>query len=122
MDETTRVSNLIGGIYDAALDRALWPAILEQTCAYVGGLSAGLIVHEPSRQSAQFYVSWGCNPDYRKSYREKYARMHSAAQLVRIYSKVGDVAAYLDFMSADEFRATRFYKEWAGPQGHVDAV
>src|SRR5688572_29279517 len=101
MDETTRVSNLIGEIYDAALDRALWPDLLEKTCAYVGGLSAGLIVHEPSRQSAQFYVSWGCNPDYRRSYREKYARMHSAAQLVRIYSKIGDVAAYLDFMSAD---------------------
>lgn len=122
MDEVARVSQLIGEIYDTAIDRALWPGLLEKTCEFVGGHSAALIVHEPARQSARFYVSWGCNPDYQRSYRETYAPMHSAAQLARIYVKIGEVAAHLDFISLEEFRRTRFYEEWARPQGHLDAV
>ena len=122
MTDATRVSHLVGDIYDAALDRALWPGLLEKTCEYIGGLSAALVVRDKARQSAQFFMSWGCNPDYQKSYRDTYGRLHAAAQLVRLYSDVGHVASYLDYVSVEEERATRFYKEWAGPQGYVDAV
>ncbi len=122
MTEAARVSHLVGEIYDAALDRTLWPGLLEKTCEYIGGLSAALVVRDKARQSAQFFMSWGCNPDYQKSYRDTYGRLHAAAQLVRLYSDVGDVAAYLDYVSPEEERATRFYKEWACPQGYVDAV
>ena len=34
------LSLLIGDIYDAALDRALWPSVLEKTCGFVGNESA----------------------------------------------------------------------------------
>jgi hypothetical protein len=40
MSETVLLSRLIGDIYDAALDPARWPGVLEEACRFVG--SAGL--------------------------------------------------------------------------------
>jgi hypothetical protein len=40
MDEAEQVSQLIGDIYDASLDPALWPHVLEQTSSFVRGAAA----------------------------------------------------------------------------------
>ena len=42
MGELEQFSTLIGDIYDAALDPALWGNVLEQTCQFVNGYNAGL--------------------------------------------------------------------------------
>jgi len=36
------LSQLIGQIYDAALDPALWPGVMERICGFVGGSIANL--------------------------------------------------------------------------------
>ena len=43
MNELEQASTLIGDIYDAALDPALWGSVLEQTCQFVYGCNAGLL-------------------------------------------------------------------------------
>ncbi len=42
MSETEVLSALIGDIYDAALDPALWPDVLGKIYQFVGGCGAGL--------------------------------------------------------------------------------
>src|SRR5258707_276224 len=37
-------------------------------------------------------------------------------------TETGAVVANSDLIPIDEFRASRFYKEWAQPQGYLDAV
>ena len=64
MDEDERLSRLIGDIYDASLDPALWVGVLEQTCNYVGGVTAALHSHDVSRRNASFHFSWNDNPEY----------------------------------------------------------
>jgi hypothetical protein len=35
MEEVERVSELIGSIYDASLDRALWPSVFDSISGYL---------------------------------------------------------------------------------------
>src|SRR5262245_24692465 len=121
MDEA-RLSSLIGDIYDAALDPDLWEGTLERTCDFVVGIAGAMQSHDISQKTANFYFTWNDNPDYTRSYREKYAKINPAIVPAAIQAQVGEVVAFLDFITAEEYRKTRFYKEWAGPQGYIDAV
>ena len=53
MSELNEFSDLIGDIYDASLDPALWPPVFEQICRFVNCSSAHLfaqdsVLHIPS--------------------------------------------------------------------------
>ena len=122
MDEAARMSRLIGGIYDAALDPGRWVGVLEETCRYVVGIASTLQSHDISQQTANFYFTWNDNPEYTRSYIEKYARINPAIVPAAIQTQVGDVSTFLDFIPLDEYRRTQLYREWSGPQGYIDAV
>ncbi len=62
---------LIGEIYDAALDSALWPGVLERVAGYTTGLAAALVSHDVGSTTGGFYYSWGDDPAYTKLYFEK---------------------------------------------------
>src|SRR5215831_11530611 len=111
LDETEQLSQLIGDIYDAALDPTLWVATLEKTCNYVGGIASALQSHDVLQRSACFYFSWNDNPEYTKSYIEKYASINPAIVPATIQTQVGEVSAFLDFVSLEEYRASQLYKE-----------
>ena len=98
MDEVKQVSGLIGNIYDAALDRSLWPLVLEQTCAYVEGCGSSLMSHDSAHRSGQFYFSWGDDPYYTKLYFEKYVKINPLLVPLSAAAHVGQVAAALDFV------------------------
>lgn len=122
MKEAERVSNLIGDIYDAALDPSLWLGVMEQTSSYVVGVAATLQSHDILQQNASFFFTWNDNPEYTKSYIETYARLNPAIVPTMMQTKVGEVSAFLDFVPLEEYLTTRLYKEWAGPQGYIDAL
>ena len=122
MDEVEQVSGLIGNIYDAALDRSLWPLVLEQTCEYIGGCASSLMSQDFVRRSGQFYYSWGDDPFYTKLYFEKYEKINPFVVPMAATAQVGAVASTFDFIPPEEFLASRFYKEWAEPQGYGDAL
>jgi hypothetical protein len=42
-EEARELSDLVGDIYDAALDRDRWFGVLESTCRYVEGVTSVLI-------------------------------------------------------------------------------
>jgi DNA-binding CsgD family transcriptional regulator/PAS domain-containing protein len=122
MDEVEQVSGLIGNIYDAALDRSLWSLVLEQTCAYVQGCASSLMSQDFVHRSGQFYYSWGDDPYYTKLYFEKYQKINPFAVPMAATMQVGAIASASDFILLDEFFASRFYKEWAQPQGYGDPI
>jgi DNA-binding CsgD family transcriptional regulator len=122
VDEAEQVSQLIGDIYDAALDPALWPHVLKLTCGYVGGAAASLQSHDSVRKSAVFQFTWGDDPYYSKLYNETYVKLNPAVTTAVVQTKIGEVCAYLDLIRQDEYRRSRFYRAWAAPQGYIDSV
>src|SRR5690242_9704908 len=122
MDESEQVSELIGDIYDAALDRSLWPSVLETTCRFVNGQTAGLVAQRPAQGKAHFYFEWGTQPPFLESYQKTYALINPVNILAIAYSKIGVVTAASDLIPIDELRSCRLYKEWLAPQGIVDVA
>jgi DNA-binding CsgD family transcriptional regulator len=122
MDEAEQLSQLIGDVYDAALDPASWPTALERTCQYVEGVASMVVSQDSAQKSAEIHFSWGDDPDYARSYQQTYVKISPLLLPMVLSAKTGDVVANSDLIPIDGFRTTRFYKEWAQPQGYLDAV
>jgi DNA-binding CsgD family transcriptional regulator len=113
--------SLIGHIYDAALDPSIWPQVLEELTSHVGGAGSALVSHDVASRKGRFYFSWGDDPHYTKLYFEKYVKLNPI--LVSAFLlKVGEVRSSSDIIPIEEFRTTRFYKEWAKPAGYGDVT
>ena len=122
MNETQQVSTLIGDIYDAALDPVQWTRVLEQTCGYVEGCAASLLSQDSAYRSGKFYFSWGDDPHYTKLYFDEYIKINPLLVPTIVDAKVGQVASILSLIPNAEYFASRFYKEWAQPQGYLDSA
>jgi DNA-binding CsgD family transcriptional regulator/PAS domain-containing protein len=121
MDETTQVSTLIGGIYDAALDPDLWPRTLKSIGQFVGGPAAALYAKDTVRKTGNVFYVHGVEPRFVQSYFDKYVTLDPFTT-TRFFFAVEQVISTKDIMAHDEFRATQFYKEWAQPQGWIDFI
>jgi hypothetical protein len=122
MQRDEDVLALIGDIYDASLDPALWTGALEDACAYVQGATATVMSQDSAYKSAEFYFQWGNDPKYLQLYQDIYVKLNPVLVPTLLYSKVGDILSTVDLIPYDEFLSSRFYKEWVAPQGYVDSV
>ena len=67
MSDAEQLSSLIGDIYDAALDPALWPDVLAKSARFVGRSSAGLFFKDATRKSGNlYYDAGGITPHYKQ--------------------------------------------------------
>jgi DNA-binding CsgD family transcriptional regulator len=111
--------SLIGRVYDAALDPSIWPQVLEELSAYVGGAASALVSHDVPRRKGRFYFSWGDDPHYTRLYFEKYVKLNPILMSTMLL-RVGEVRSSSDMLPHEEFLTTRFYNEWAKPAGYGD--
>jgi DNA-binding CsgD family transcriptional regulator/PAS domain-containing protein len=121
MDETQRLSALIGDIYDAALDPTLWLNVLEKAATFVGGPAASVYSKDVTHRSGQVFHQYGLDPDYVRLYVNKYIKLDPSTNS-QIFASVGDIISTSNFIVYEEFLRTRFYKEWARPQRLVDSA
>jgi DNA-binding CsgD family transcriptional regulator/PAS domain-containing protein len=121
MNEATRLSALIGDIYDAALEPELWAGVLEKAGGFVGGSGASIFSRDSVRKTGNAYYSFGVDPQYEQLYFEKYIKF-DPLNAVYLTLAVGDVMSNSRAVAHDEFVESRFYQEWARPQGWVDNV
>jgi DNA-binding CsgD family transcriptional regulator len=122
MSEIERFSTLIGDIYDASLDPALWPGVCESTSAFVGASAAGLMWQDTLRKAAHVYFAWGIDPGYTQIYTEKYCRLNPAFPTMLFFDVEEVWSVVPDCISREEFCRSRFGKEWLFPQGLVDGL
>lgn len=115
------LSRLIALIYDAALDPALWPAVLEKTSGFVGGVAANLFSQDVARKSARSHFQHGLDPAYTRYYEEKLFGINPLFPAGLLFD-VGQVISIGDTVPLAEFRRTRFFREYLAPQGYVDSV
>jgi DNA-binding CsgD family transcriptional regulator/PAS domain-containing protein len=120
MENDEHLSSLIGDIYDAALEPALWSAVLGKTRGFVGGSAAALYFKDAIRKSGKLhYEDGGLDRHYLQLYMKKYAKLDPFTT-GHFFAEIGQPTATTDLMPYDEFLATRFYREWVRPQRLVD--
>ncbi len=121
MSDAEKFSELIGEIYDAALDPALWLRVQGLICEHVRGHASNLYWQDSVRQSVNVYYQVGISPEYERLYFEKYMNMNPLYPAVSFF-EVGGVHTVADVLPYEEMRRTPFYKEWLRPQGLLDAA
>jgi len=121
MTEARHVCSLIGEIYDAALDPELWPGVLEQGCKFVGGVASNLYSEDSAARTGNIHYTWGVDRHYGRLYYDKYIKFNpfTTAQL---FFELEQIVSVGDILPHEEFRETLFYREWAKPQGWIDAA
>jgi len=120
MEDDQGLTQLIGDIYDAALDSSRWPTVLAKIAKFAGGQAAALHTKDTVSKSGNIYYQSGVDPCYVQRYSEMYWRFDPVAKLLEC--DVEQIVSVPDLVPYDEFRAGRFYREWAEPQGWVDAA
>jgi DNA-binding CsgD family transcriptional regulator len=119
-DEAAQVSSLIGDIYDAALDAALWPSVVQGTCTQLQCV-AGAFGSLDILRNVNITVEWGYDPVHIKAYVDRYIKLNPLYPSI-LSVAAGDVASTADLMPYDEYLASTFHREWAAPQGFVDNI
>jgi DNA-binding CsgD family transcriptional regulator len=119
--ETEILSGLIATIYDTTIDRALWSEALRGSAEFVGGSAAAILSKHPTALWGRIYFEFGTDPHYRQLYFDKYIKLDPLTS-GHCLADVEQPVAVADLMPYQEFLETRFYKEWARPQGVVDFV
>jgi DNA-binding CsgD family transcriptional regulator/PAS domain-containing protein len=122
VQEAERLSALIGDIYDAALDPTLWVDVLGKIRAFIGGWSVALSWKDSvAKRGGSYFEEGGQDPYYRQLYFEKYIKLDpfSTTQFV---VEIEEPKSFLEVMPYAELIQTRLYREWAQPQGIVDAL
>jgi DNA-binding CsgD family transcriptional regulator/PAS domain-containing protein len=121
-DETAQVSDLIGDIYDATLDPALWPAVLEGIARYMPGAFVNIFSQDATRKTAQAFYTYGIEQKFLDLYFQKYIHINPMFPAM-LFFEPGRILTENDIMPRSEFSETRFFKEWVHPQGlHVSSM
>ena len=122
MDESERLSALVSGIYDAALDPNLWGDVLGRAGRFVGCSSAGLGWKDvATKRGDVYYTSEGVNAYYRQLYFEKYVKIDPCS-MGQFFAEIGEPVTTADLIPYEEFVESRIYREWAKPQGLIDCA
>ncbi len=113
------LSALISEIYDAALDPSLWQDVLEKSSLFVGGGGAAIYSKDSVSKTANITHGCGVDDEFRQNYLDTYVRLDPSTPGFFFFD-VGEVVTTSDILPYEEFLESRFYREWAQPQGLVD--
>jgi DNA-binding CsgD family transcriptional regulator len=121
MYDEQQLSTLIGEIYDAALDPSRWVEVLGKAARFVGGPAAALFFKSAASKTGAVAYDYGTDPHYRQLYFERYIKLDPSTT-GQFFAEIDEPIATADIIPYDEFLQSRFYREWAKPQGLVDFV
>ena len=81
MKEDQGLTQLIGDIYDAALDSSRWTSVLAKIADYAGGQAAGLLSKDSVSKSGNIHCQSGVDPYFVRLYAETYWKFDPVASL-----------------------------------------
>jgi DNA-binding CsgD family transcriptional regulator len=116
-DDRQQLSDLIGLIYDAAIDPSLWKCAIERAAYFVGGTGAGLICKDVGARHAAMPHNFG----FQGPPVALFEPIYPAAEPLFL----GDIEqpiAITDLIPFEELTQTEIYRQWAQPQGFVDFI
>jgi DNA-binding CsgD family transcriptional regulator len=120
--ETEILSELIGTIYDATLDRALWSEVLKKSAEFVGGSASSLYWKDAARRTGKPILYWIARQDTTvPSYFDECVKVDPLTTR-QFQFDVGEIYSIEDCMPYAEFMKSRLYREWIRPNGYVEQL
>jgi DNA-binding CsgD family transcriptional regulator len=109
-----KVLNLVGSIYDAALDAQLWPEVLNRVGDAVGGPQVVFGIYDPASGLVNMHAP-RTDPEIMGDLVD-WAPTNPALPCIANHPP-GQVFNGADVIPPDQFTATAFYQEWWRPAG-----
>jgi DNA-binding CsgD family transcriptional regulator len=116
-DDQQRLSDLIGVLYDAAINPCLWECAIERAAYFVGGTGAALICKDVGAKNAVAQHEFG----FQRLPVALFEPIYSAAE-PHFLGDIEQPIATTDLIPVGELRRTELYRQWARPQGLVDFI
>ena len=112
-------TDLIAAIYDCVIDASGWEGVVRRISKATKSIGGGLVTHRADG-TAQIGSRWNVNPFYANAYLQHY---HKISPLIAAAWRVtpGEVKAQTHLTQSDSYKASKFYNEWARPQGRCPA-
>ncbi|MFT4055403.1 MAG: helix-turn-helix transcriptional regulator [Novosphingobium sp.] len=108
----------IGEIYDAAFDRARFPALIERLGMSMGAQAGFIGWSDPERQVG-FQFQFGNDPVWLGRYVDTYAAHDVLLPHLHAIPE-GECSPAWDLLQSPEVRDSIFYREYLAPQGIID--
>jgi DNA-binding CsgD family transcriptional regulator len=121
VNEAEEISRLIGDIYDASLDAALWAHAFERIRDFLGDCTATLISQNAVTRNVDIHFMLGHDQHYIDLYLERYFKINPLFPPA-MFSDVERTQTVNDLVPLQEFCRSRFAREWLAPQGIWDSV
>src|ERR1044072_816894 len=121
VDEAQELSLLIGDIYDASLDRALWPDAVNRIRTYLRACMASLVSQDAVTKAVDVHFMLGPEQTFLDQYNETYFKINPIFPTV-MFLEIEQRNTLSDVLPLKDFVQTRFAKEWIQPQGVVDGL
>ena len=121
-DDAEALSVLTAGLYDAALDHALWPAAMGVASCFMESFSS--VVYEWTRSGEGrgfIYDDGELDPEYKALYHDRYLRLDPVTS-EHHQASIEEPFSISDVVDLEQFQQTAFYREWSGPQHIVDLL
>ena len=110
------LSDLIGAVYDAAIDPSLWESAIVRVVDFVGGCGAALFCKDVGAYHAAGLHGFG----YQKPLPVALFRQIYPAAQGHFLGDLEVPIATTDLIPFEDFTQTELYRRWAEPQGIVD--
>jgi DNA-binding CsgD family transcriptional regulator/PAS domain-containing protein len=119
-----QLSELIGMIYDCAVDPDRWPPTLAAICQSIGCGSGFILLVDLERSHHKFAYSWGLSPDWKEryfAYSDKLTGFYSLA-FSRQYQPDGEPLIMSRFIDLTGLNGKRIYEDLRRTLGITDVM
>jgi DNA-binding CsgD family transcriptional regulator/PAS domain-containing protein len=112
--------DLIGEIYDCAIEPAKWPLVLERVATQMGATHAAIALHNINAPDFTLQANWRVPPEFEQSMKEHLATnpFISAAW----YQPIGEPMSAFRFYGEEELKRSRWFKITHEPHQHGDSA
>jgi DNA-binding CsgD family transcriptional regulator/PAS domain-containing protein len=119
-----RLSDLIGRIYDCAIDPERWPDTLAEICRAIDCISGSILLIDLEQSRHKFAYTWGVSPDWTRRY------LAYSDALTMFYANIfrrqlcpdGEPLVLSPFVEAAGPQAQQIYAELTRPQRISDVM
>jgi DNA-binding CsgD family transcriptional regulator/PAS domain-containing protein len=116
------LSNVIGLIYDCALDPRAWPVALEEIRQFREASVMGIEILDSVKQEIRSFLNVGLSAQAEKELAETYAALMPKSFYDSSNLVVGELYTVDDVMDYGDFSSSRFFLEWAKPNNLIDTA
>lgn len=116
------LSDLIGAIYDCALDVELWPSAMERVGRAFDFVASQLYVVDFDTGAHSFARGWGEPPEATRELQARYGAESAAMQRAVLLRGDDHLPFVMRRHAPPGFLESPFYRAWALPLGYCDMV